>query len=214
MKSSASVRLGAAPVSHVPVLTACVPASGRSRLEITVTASRNGSSGLRIGLNSKPAPVVVGFQWLGRSPIGTKTAPNRRVGAAAVRTIGVIAGTIASSIGRAKRRSQTTKNRSTRQRLFRDEHGVLPVVHSSRFATRDALVCGALDPHLEWYAPDDAQHNGREPVAVTLRVAGNRAHGGHVRRRPGHGRAHRSAAVRSTFARRSGARGPAPPSAR
>ena len=62
MKSSASVRLGAAPVSQVPVLTACVPASGRSRFEITVTASRNGSSGLMIGLNSKPTPVVGGFQ--------------------------------------------------------------------------------------------------------------------------------------------------------
>ena len=83
-KSSASVRFGAVPVSQVPVLTACVPASGRSRLETTVTRSRNVSIGLRIGLNSKPAPVVVGVQWLGRSPIGTNTAPKRRVGVAAV----------------------------------------------------------------------------------------------------------------------------------
>ena len=84
-KSSASVRLGALPVSHVPVLTACVPCSGRSRFETTVTWSRNDSIGLRIGLNSKPTPVVAGVQWLGRSPIGTNTAPNRLVGAAAVR---------------------------------------------------------------------------------------------------------------------------------
>ena len=100
-KSSASVRFGAAPVSHVPVLTACVPADGRSMFETTVTASRNDSSGLRIGLNSKLAPVVVGVQWLGRSPIGTKMAPNRRVGVPAVLTVGVSAGTIASSSGRA-----------------------------------------------------------------------------------------------------------------
>ncbi len=102
MKSSASVRFGAAPVSHVPVLTACVPCSGRSRPETTVTVSRNGSSGLRIALNSKPAPVVAGVQWLGRSPMGTNTAPKRRVGAAAVRTVGVRAGTIASSNGSAR----------------------------------------------------------------------------------------------------------------
>ena len=72
------------PVSQVPVLTACVPCRGRSRLETTVSESRNGSSGFRIGLNSKPAPVVFGVQWLGRSPIGTNTAPKRRGGFAAV----------------------------------------------------------------------------------------------------------------------------------
>ena len=83
-KSSASVRLGALPVSHVPVLTACVPCSGRSRFETTVTWSRNFSIGFRMGLNSKPLPLVAGVQWLGRSPIGTKTAPKRLVGAAAV----------------------------------------------------------------------------------------------------------------------------------
>ena len=37
MKSSASVRLGVAPVSQVPVLTACVPASGRSMFDTTLT---------------------------------------------------------------------------------------------------------------------------------------------------------------------------------
>jgi hypothetical protein len=36
-----------------------------------------------MGLNSKPAPLVGGVQWLARSPIGTKIAPNRFVGVAA-----------------------------------------------------------------------------------------------------------------------------------
>ena len=140
MKSSASVRLGAAPVSQVPVLTACVPASGRSRLEITVTESRNGSSGLRIGLNSKPTPVVVGI------PVARPLAHRHEDGAeAARRRRGGAHGRRQRRHHRieqrqGQRRSQTTKNRSTRQRLFRDEHGVLPVVHSSRFATRDAFV--------------------------------------------------------------------------
>ena len=40
-----------------------------------------------------------GVQWLGRSPIGTKIAPNRFVGVAAVRANGVRAGTMASSSG-------------------------------------------------------------------------------------------------------------------
>ena len=54
-----------------------------------------------MGLNSNALPEVAGVQWLGRSPIGTNTAPKRRVGAAAVRAVGVSAGTIASSSGRA-----------------------------------------------------------------------------------------------------------------
>src|SRR6187402_1407746 len=52
-----------------------------------------------MGLNSKPLPVVGGVQWLGRSPIGTKIAPNRLVGVAAVRAVRVRAGTMASSKG-------------------------------------------------------------------------------------------------------------------
>ena len=64
-----------------------------------MTGSRKDSIGLRIGLNSKLAPVVAGVQWLGRSPIGTNTAPNRLVGAAAVLTVAVMAGTIASRSG-------------------------------------------------------------------------------------------------------------------
>src|SRR5688572_1015982 len=101
-KSSASVRLGALPVSQVPLLTAWVPAGGRSIFETTVIESRKDSIGFRIGLNSKPTPRVAGVQWLGRSPIGTKMAPNRRVGAPAVLTVAVSAGTIASSNGSAR----------------------------------------------------------------------------------------------------------------
>ena len=46
-------------------------------------------------------PVVAGVHWLGRSPIGTKIAPKRRTGAAAVRLCAVSAGTIDSSSGSA-----------------------------------------------------------------------------------------------------------------
>src|SRR5688500_10618463 len=100
-KSSASVRFGALPVSQVPLLTAWVPAGGRSMFDTTVIESRKDWIGFRIGLSSKPTPRVEGVQWLGRSPIGTKMAPKRRVGAPAVLTDAVSAGTIASSSGSA-----------------------------------------------------------------------------------------------------------------
>src|SRR6185295_14808857 len=63
--------------------------------------SRNFSIGFRISLNSNPGPVVFGVQWLGRSPIGTNTAPKRRGGFAAVCVVAVNAGTMASSSGSA-----------------------------------------------------------------------------------------------------------------
>src|SRR5580704_16107362 len=62
----------------------------------------NGSSGFRIGVNSKSAPTVFGVQNPGRSPSGTKIAPNRRCGFAAVLAIAVKAGTIDSSNGSAR----------------------------------------------------------------------------------------------------------------
>ena len=111
-------------------------------------------------------------------------APNRRVGAAAVRTIGVIAGTIASSIGKASvaPRPRRTVRRDNACFVMNIGCSLSFTLPGSLTGRRDAFVTGALDPHLEWYAPDDAQHNGREAVAVTLGVTGNRAHGGHVRR--------------------------------
>src|SRR6185503_13345884 len=151
---------------------------GRSRPETTVTASRNGSSGLRIGLNSKPAPVVAGVQWLGRSPIGTNTAPKRRVGAAAVRTVGVRAGTIASSSGNA--RVAPSPRRTVRRGsacFVMNIRCSLSTRHPGGFFSR------ALDAHLEWYAPHDAEHNRREPVVLLLGIPGNRAHCWHVRGR-------------------------------
>src|ERR1700722_8900316 len=62
----------------------------------------NGSSGFRIGVNSKSAPTVFGVQNPGRSPSGTKIAPNRRCGFAAVLARAVRAGTIDSSSGSAR----------------------------------------------------------------------------------------------------------------
>ena len=75
-----------------------------------MTESRNFSSGFRISLNSKPEPVDLGVQWLGRSPIGTKTAPKRRGGFAAVCVVAVSAGTMASSSGSANVAPTPRKN--------------------------------------------------------------------------------------------------------
>src|ERR1700686_2814775 len=63
---------------------------------------RNCSSGFRIGVNSKSAPTVFGVQNPGRSPSGTKIAPNRRCGFAAVLAMAVNAGSIYSSNGNAR----------------------------------------------------------------------------------------------------------------
>src|ERR1700692_149578 len=63
---------------------------------------RNCSSGFRIGVNSKSAPTVFGVQNPGRSPSGTKIAPNRRCGFAAVLARAVKAGTMESSNGSAR----------------------------------------------------------------------------------------------------------------
>src|SRR5678810_1034326 len=100
-KSSASVRFGDDPVSHVAVLTACVPPFGRSQFETTTSESLRPSSGLRIGDISNPAPVVFGVQNPGRSPIGMNTAPKRIVGVADVRASAVAGGTMASRKGSA-----------------------------------------------------------------------------------------------------------------
>src|SRR5262245_25385296 len=102
-------------------------------------------------------------------------APKRRVGAAAVRTVGVSAGTIASSNGSA---SVAPRPRRTVRRgsacFVMNIRCFLSTCDPSGFFSR------ALDAHLEWYAPHDAEHNRRKPVLLALRVAGNRAHGWHV----------------------------------
>src|ERR1700704_308144 len=62
--------------------------------------SRNGSSGFRIGENSKPSPTAFGFHASTIAPLGKKTAPKRVPGFAGVFASAVYAGTIASSSGR------------------------------------------------------------------------------------------------------------------
>src|SRR4029453_260315 len=77
------------------------PSMGVQSSETMVNESLNDSSGFRIGENSKLLPTVVGAQYPGRSPSGTKTAPKRRTGAAAVPASAVRAGTIESRNGKA-----------------------------------------------------------------------------------------------------------------
>ena len=90
------------PLSHAATVVAW-PSSGSHSSDTIVMWSRNFSIGFRIGMNSKFSPTVFGVQKPGRSPSGTKTAPNRRVGlgAAAVLASAVSAGTIDSSSGSA-----------------------------------------------------------------------------------------------------------------
>jgi hypothetical protein len=57
--------LASAPVDQAAAVEAW-PLIGVHRFDTTVTWSRNGSSGLRIGLNSKFSPSVAGRQALGR----------------------------------------------------------------------------------------------------------------------------------------------------
>src|SRR5215470_14161964 len=91
---------GIEPLSHAATVTAW-PSSGSQSSETTVIEFRNGSRDFRIGVNSKSAPAFDGVQYPGRSPSGTKTAPKRFSGLAAVLAVGVKAGTIASMNGSA-----------------------------------------------------------------------------------------------------------------
>src|SRR5687768_8532200 len=104
--------------------------------DTTVIESRKDSIGFRIGLNSKPTPLVAGVQWLGRSPIGTKMAPNRRVGAPAVLTVAVSAGTIASSSGSARvapiPRSIVRRDKALFVTIMPDLRGLWPMAEGRR----------------------------------------------------------------------------------
>src|SRR5215470_3619354 len=91
---------GIEPLSHAATVTAW-PSSGSQSSETTVIEFRNGSRDFRIGVNSKSASTFDGVQYPGRSPSGTKTAPKRFNGFAAVCAVGVNAGTIASKNGSA-----------------------------------------------------------------------------------------------------------------
>ncbi len=103
--SSASVRFGHTPVRNPAALTAWsptwLPGCERVRLVTTTAESANGSSGLRMGVNSKPAPTFSGIHWSTMAPFGMYTAPNRGAGAAAVFAVAVKAGTMASRNGSA-----------------------------------------------------------------------------------------------------------------
>src|SRR5690606_6433083 len=67
----------------------------------TVTYSRSGSSGLRMGENLKSRPVPSGVQYFSTAPCGKYTKARRGLGAAAVFARAVPAGIIASSRGSA-----------------------------------------------------------------------------------------------------------------
>jgi hypothetical protein len=75
--------------------------AARVRFEITTIEPRNRSSGFKAGESSKSRSPPAGVQASMMAPLGTKTAPKRGRGRAGVCASAVIAGTIASSSGRA-----------------------------------------------------------------------------------------------------------------
>jgi hypothetical protein len=61
-----SVCFGATPVRNETGAVACWPSPpfcGLARPVISTMCSRSGSSGLLIGMNSKPVPAVLGIHW-------------------------------------------------------------------------------------------------------------------------------------------------------
>ena len=72
--SSASVRFGQTPVRNPPTLTAWsptwLPGCDRVRFFTTTSEFLNGSSGFRIGVNSKPAPTFFGMNSSMMAPLG------------------------------------------------------------------------------------------------------------------------------------------------
>ena len=214
-KSSASVRFGAQPVSHVPVLTACVPCSGRSMFETTVdrVAERlerlEDRAELEAGAGGRRRPVARAARpsarrrrrsaWSARrrsSPSPSAPAPSRRAAAAP---------SVAPSPRRTVRRDSD---------CLRDEHRRAPYQHvpvEFSLAVPDRAFAGRrLHPHLERHAADDAKHNRREPVVVPLRHRGRSCARPACPSPSGRGRAHRSAASRSSSGRTSPARAAAP----
>src|SRR4029453_18627266 len=73
----------------------------RVRLPITVSWLRNGSSGVRTGLNSRLPSVVFGVQLSITQPLGRYTPPKRRGDRAGDWARGVMAGAIDSRHGSA-----------------------------------------------------------------------------------------------------------------
>src|SRR5678816_1407093 len=102
--SSASVLLGQTPVRKPAALTAWSPTwlPGCDRVRFVTIASEllKGSSGFKIGVNSKPVPTVAGVNCCMMAPFGKYTTPNRRGASPAAFTTGVNAGTIDSRNGR------------------------------------------------------------------------------------------------------------------
>ena len=71
--STPCVAFGRTPLSQVVGLSECtavVSAAACARPVMTLSWSRNGSSGLRIGENSKPAPSVAGVHAFMMAPCG------------------------------------------------------------------------------------------------------------------------------------------------
>src|ERR1700730_17817089 len=92
---------------------------------------------------------------------------NRFGGAAAVNRSGRSAGTIASSSGSARVTPAPRRN----------------VRRGTCFFVMNMMLnpSSPLDSHPELRAPYDSEHDRREPIAVLVGVARDRAHGRHVR---------------------------------
>src|SRR5215467_6156772 len=136
------------------------------------TYSRYGSSGFRIGENSKPAPSWAGVQRSMIAPCGRYTNPSREVGLAAVFASSVRAGTIASSRGSASAAPAPFRN-VRRGRCFL-------VMNIWVLIRRDDARFRRLHLLHERRALHDAEYDRRKPVILILRVGRDRADDRHV----------------------------------
>src|SRR6266576_5822330 len=109
---------------------------------------------------------------------------NRRMGAAAVSRVGVSAGTIDSSSGRASV-TPAPRRKVRRGMCLFVTYIVLLLPRPHRdpmLSTRLLRTCSRLGPHphLELRAPDHTEHDRRESVVVPGGVARDRADSRHV----------------------------------
>ena len=131
--SAPAVFFGCTPVRNAPAARAWSPAPSPGRASPCLLASplstvrrlRYGSNDSMTGFSANPPPVSSGVHWSITMPLGTYTVPRRLTGAAADSRVGVNAGTIPSSRGRAS--VAPTPRRNVRRGKW-----VLVMIHCSR----------------------------------------------------------------------------------
>src|SRR5215831_17011163 len=188
--STPCVGFGRTPLSHVVGLsewTADVSAARCPSPDTMSTYSRNGSSGFRIGENSKLAPSCAGVHLSMIAPCGRYTNPRRAFGFATVLASTVPAGTIASSSGSANEAPAAFRN-VRRCRCFRVRNmGPRKVrtkkleVGTSQRALRTSYFQLLTSNFLQKRrAFNDAEHDRREAIVLRRSVACDLTHDRHV----------------------------------